>query len=1014
MADFEPFVDVASVQLAGERLVTLPDRYDDPPPARVARYERQEIWMIAVETTSPAPVAWSWPVAGAVRTVDLGAADAAALGVTGLVELNPLPFGIANTLAGLRAGAPTFYFGHTLAYPPDDERVRPADANAAVPRLWFGAQFQDGVTQSPWTWVEAIGDALETGGDAVGAGRWRTLLSLFSTRRSVRLLDAVGRPLPNQTVTVRFLDAADTVVGQVSATSDSAGDLGAAANPPAGARIELSIASGFPLLSWYEGPPALTSRAVPHRSGAGHEALRLPMGVSRAHIQAVDVARWLAPNTPAPPAGQPFPVHFRTRSRVEPLVDGIPTYRRLVPDLLAAGFRIGEERGGAHFMGWAFNEFPLVDLDPETTLPRLVARIRNDGGGVRILAAEMFQPNDPAFESVEIQAAMVATFLLCMMAPASVITERFEVTDLQGLYAGLVLTGLGIALYFAKFPDAGEIKTFIGDFVNQTDRKLIEKLNGGLADPQLVAYYQRHPAAFADNPVAQSITLPNGMALASLQNRFSVFHQKLQFIRRQPETPDPTPDGFHYVAYLGGIDINKSRLDTPGHHGQAFRAPDSTAPPSPHTYHDVHARVTGPAVADAFRFYDELLRVRAGAGRAVFPPPAESVLPPAGDDIVQISQTSYEPASPDGGFPWAPEGDRTTYETLLHAITSAKDYIYIEEQYFVPNDDYVAALREASRRCARLVILLPRTIDDVIFGDDRRFAILDRLAGLTGGDGGWGSRMIAGVILRRPVLGAASRSASVGRCSLRRDVSATADRLMVGPSGRVPEHDPFFAWIGGELVYAERVALVTDDQGRPADDLQVIRGGLGSESRWCPNPRAHQAGEPVTLAQPRAIFVHAKITMVDDVFVSIGSTNLNRRGFFHDGEMSVSTIPDRLKSAAVNPARALRTALWAEHLGITPSMGETLLGDPIAAFELFRRSRYAGNRFTPLRELYVPRISLELPDMARKVLGDVLALVLQGVLDTTFNVLRTPVWNTLVDATSRLDPNPRSGPALEP
>jgi hypothetical protein len=271
------------------------------------------------------------------------------------------------------------------------------------------------------------------------------------------------------------------------------------------------------------------------------------------------------------------------------------------------------------------------------------------------------------------------------------------------------------------------------------------------------------------------------------------------------------------------------------------------------------------------------------------------------------------------------------------------------------------------------------------------------------------------VIQRRPALAPAARSASVGRCTLRQEVaSATQDRFLVGPAGRTPESDPFFAWVGGELVYAQRTALVTDDEGRPADELTVIRGGLGSETRRCPHPRPHAVGEPVTLAQPRDIFVHAKIMMVDDVFLSIGSTNVNRRGHFHDGEMSVSAVPDRLKSAAVNPARAMRTALWAEHLGITPSMGDTLLGDPIAGFELFRRSHYAGNRFTPFREFYVPRISLELPDMAKKILPDFLFLALQGALDGAFNVLRSPVWNTLVDATSGVDPNPVRGPRLEP
>src|SRR5262249_28098961 len=108
----------------------------------------------------------------------------------------------------------------------------------------------------------------------------------------------------------------------------------------------------------------------------------------------------------------------------------------------------------------------------------------------------------------------------------------------------------------------------------------------------------------------------------------------------------------------------------------------------------------------------------------------------------------------------------------------------------------------------------------------------------------------------------------------------------------------------------------------------------------------HKARAPVTLAQPKGIYVHAKIMIIDDVMVSIGSSNLNRRGLFHDGEMVSFTIPAALLAADDNPARALRTKLWAEHLGLPPSMGSSLFGDYLSGFELFKRSYFVGNRFT--------------------------------------------------------------------
>ena len=110
--------------------------------------------------------------------------------------------------------------------------------------------------------------------------------------------------------------------------------------------------------------------------------------------------------------------------------------------------------------------------------------------------------------------------------------------------------------------------------------------------------------------------------------------------------------------------------------------------------------------------------------------------------------------------------------------------------------------------------------------------------------------------------------------------------------------------------------------------------------------RAHVQGAPVTLSQTTGIYVHTKAMIVDDVFVGIGSCNANRRGYFHDGEITAFAVPEQLKAARENPALGLRSALWAEHLGIPPSMGRALLADPVAAVELFRRPTVAGNRFS--------------------------------------------------------------------
>ncbi len=66
--------------------------------------------------------------------------------------------------------------------------------------------------------------------------------------------------------------------------------------------------------------------------------------------------------------------------------------------------------------------------------------------------------------------------------------------------------------------------------------------------------------------------------------------------------------------------------------------------------------------------------------------------------------------------------------------------------------------------------------------------------------------------------------------------------------------------------------------------------------------------------------VHAKIMIVDDVFIVIGSANIHDRGMRHDSELVVATLdPEQ--------AGRLRVQLWAEHLQTSdPALGDVPTG----------------------------------------------------------------------------------------
>jgi phosphatidylserine/phosphatidylglycerophosphate/cardiolipin synthase-like enzyme len=94
------------------------------------------------------------------------------------------------------------------------------------------------------------------------------------------------------------------------------------------------------------------------------------------------------------------------------------------------------------------------------------------------------------------------------------------------------------------------------------------------------------------------------------------------------------------------------------------------------------------------------------------------------------------------------------------------------------------------------------------------------------------------------------------------------------------------------------------------------------------------------------IYVHGKVCVIDDVWVTVGSDNLNRRSWTHDSEATCALLdPERDERTPADPGglgdgarvlpRKLRLSLWREHLG--PGVPEEDLLDPLAGFEAWSR-----------------------------------------------------------------------------
>ncbi len=118
------------------------------------------------------------------------------------------------------------------------------------------------------------------------------------------------------------------------------------------------------------------------------------------------------------------------------------------------------------------------------------------------------------------------------------------------------------------------------------------------------------------------------------------------------------------------------------------------------------------------------------------------------------------------------------------------------------------------------------------------------------------------------------------------------------------------------------------------------------------------------------LYVHAKVGVVDDRWLTIGSANLNAHSLLNDTEMNVVTQDPEL-------ARDTRVRLWAEHLGLEEEVvartePRALVDEwwrPIAAEQLARRR--AGGPATH-RLLELPGVSRR----SRRLLGP-----LEGLID---------------------------------
>lgn len=170
-----------------------------------------------------------------------------------------------------------------------------------------------------------------------------------------------------------------------------------------------------------------------------------------------------------------------------------------------------------------------------------------------------------------------------------------------------------------------------------------------------------------------------------------------------------------------------------------------------------------------------------------------------------------------------------------------------------------------------------------------------------------------------------------------------------------PEMEHNIRELGAALRRGATVAFVLPDH--PNVGRHFTDAGLNRLRREAPEAAAQGRIQAFCLATSttidgvehyRPIYVHAKVAIVDDLWSTIGSANLNNRGMRDDTEMNVATLNAEL-------ARDLRLMLWAEHLGL---MSED---------DLFAIARHLGHQ---RQKPDLDQRSLDLLQRLKETVGD--------------------------------------------
>ena len=239
-------------------------------------------------------------------------------------------------------------------------------------------------------------------------------------------------------------------------------------------------------------------------------------------------------------------------------------------------------------------------------------------------------------------------------------------------------------------------------------------------------------SASENRHLGEEIEQAGGECLLDMRVRTGGSHHQKFVVLRHPGRPELD------VAFVGGIDLCHSRRDDGEHRGDPQPQPIAKVYGPTPPWHDAMVALRGPVVGDVETVFRErwedpqpltrsplnwLSELARREDRHADPLPPQLPDPaPVGSHDVQLLRTYPKRL---GGYPFAPDGERSVAHGYTKALRRARCLVYVEDQYLWSNEvasTFADALR--SQPGLHVIAVLPHHPDQ-----DGRFSLPPNLVG---------------------------------------------------------------------------------------------------------------------------------------------------------------------------------------------------------------------------------------------------------------------------------------------